>query len=38
MQIYNAYLRQSTSVCVSGDKNVRFSENLACSVFLKHRF
>ena len=25
-------------VCVSGGKNVRFSENLACFVFLKHRF
>ena len=25
-------------VCVSGRKNVRFSENLTCFVFLKHPF
>ena len=25
-------------VCVPGDKNARFSENLACFVFLKHPF
>ena len=25
-------------MCVSGVRNVRFSENLACSVFLKHPF
>ena len=27
-----------TGVCISGVRNVRFSENLACFVFLKHSF
>ena len=27
-----------TYVCLSGVRNVRFSENLTCFVFLKHRF
>ena len=27
-----------TYMCVSGARNVRFSENLACFVFLKHPF
>ena len=33
-----SYPDTHTYVCVSGVRNVRFSENLACFVFLKHPF
>ena len=33
-----SFLPPDTYVCVSGVRNVRFSENLACFVFLKHPF